>query len=223
MLSLETFFQDLKHSLRMFRQSWGFTLAAVAALALGIGANTAIFSVVSAVLLKPVPFPEPERLVMFMTTFPQGQNSGASPAKFKHFREQTTVVQDGAAFRTGIVNYTGGALPEQLRSAQVSADYFKLFGAPVIRGRTFSAEEDRPERRAGGRHQPEPLDAPVQQRPQHHRPAAVAERRPVHGDWHHRLRVQHPRSSARSPTCGRRSSSIRTRTIRGITSSRPDA
>jgi putative ABC transport system permease protein len=144
MLSFETFVQDLKHSLRMFRQSWGFTLAAVAALALGIGANTAIFSVVSAVLLKPVPFPEPERLVMFMTTFPQGQNSGASPAKFNHFREQTTVVQDGAAFRTGIVNYTGGALPEQLRSAQVSADYFKLFGAPVVRGRTFSQEEDRP-------------------------------------------------------------------------------
>lgn len=144
MLSLETFFQDLKHSLRMFRQSWGFTLAAVSALALGIGANTAIFSVVSAVLLKPVPFPEPDRLVMFMTTFPQGQNSGASPAKFQHFREQSTVVQDGAAFRTGVVNYTGGELPEQLRSAQVSADYFKLFGAPVIRGRTFSAEEDRP-------------------------------------------------------------------------------
>jgi putative ABC transport system permease protein len=144
MLSLETFLQDLKHSLRMFRQSWGFTLAAVAALALGIGANTAIFSVVSAVLLKPVPFPEPERLVMFMTTFPQGMGSGASPAKFQHFREQATVVQDGAAFRNGVVNFTGGTLPEQLRSAQVSADYFKLFGAPVIRGRTFSAEEDRP-------------------------------------------------------------------------------
>ena len=190
MLSLETFFQDLKHSLRMFRQSWGFTLAAVAALALGIGANTAIFSVVSAVLLKPVPFPEPERLVMFMTTFPQGQNAGASPAKFQHFREQSTVVQDGAAFRNGVVNYTGGALPEQLRSAQVSADYFKLFGAPVIRGRTFSAEEDRPNgervvlisqnlwtRRFNG----DPND---------HRPAAVAERRPVHGDWHHRLLLQ---------------------------------
>jgi putative ABC transport system permease protein len=144
MLSLETFLQDLKHSLRMFRQSWGFTLAAVAALALGIGANTAIFSVVSAVLLKPVPFPEPERLVMFMTTFPQGQNSGASPAKFQHFREQTTVVQDAAAFRNAVMTYTGGATPEELRGAVVSADYFKLFGAPVIRGRAFSAEEDRP-------------------------------------------------------------------------------
>jgi putative ABC transport system permease protein len=144
MFSLETFLQDLKHSLRMFRQSWGFTLAAVSALALGIGANTAIFSVVSAVLLKPVPFPEPDRLVMFMTTFPQGQNAGASPAKFNHFREQSTVIQDAAAFRTGVVNYTGGAMPEQLRSAQVSADYFKLFGAPVVRGRTFTQEEDRP-------------------------------------------------------------------------------
>ncbi len=144
MLSLETFLQDLKHSLRMFRQSWGFTLAAVAALALGIGANTAIFSVVSAVLLKPVPFPEPDRLVMFMTTFPQGQGSGASPAKFQHFREQSTVVQDGAAFRTGVVNYTGGALPEQLRSAGLG----RLLQAVRRAGRSADApsapREDRP-------------------------------------------------------------------------------
>src|SRR5262245_23324234 len=128
----------------MMRQTPAFTLAAVAALALGIGANTAIFSVVNAVLLKPVPYPDPDRIVMFMNTSPQGQGAAASPAKIQHWREQSSVVQDAAAFRFGVVNYTGGEIPEQLRSGQVSADFFKLFGAPVVQGRTFSADEDRP-------------------------------------------------------------------------------
>jgi hypothetical protein len=141
---LEALLKDLRHSFRIFRQSPGFAAAAVAALALGIGANTAIFSVVNAVLLKPVAFQDPDRIVMFLTTSPQGAGAGASPAKFQHFRAQTAVVQDVAAFRTGIVNYTGGSFPEQLRSGQVSADFFRLLGAPIVRGRTFSAEEDRP-------------------------------------------------------------------------------
>ena len=142
---IESFFQDLRQSLRMFWQSRGFTAAAVAALALGIGANTAIFSVVNAVLLKPVPFPDPDRLVMLQVTSPQGVNGGGSPAKFMHYREQSQVLRDVAAFNTGVVNFTGGAFPEQLRSGRVSADFFRLFGAPVLRGRTFSPEEDRPD------------------------------------------------------------------------------
>jgi predicted permease len=141
---VEILFQDLKLSLRMFRQSRAFTTAAVAALALGIGANTAIFSVVNAILLKPIPFPDPDRLVIFINTSPQGSGPAASPAKFEHWKQQTSVVQDVSAFRNGVVNYTGGEFPEQLRSAQVSANYFRLFGAPVLRGRTFSAEEDLP-------------------------------------------------------------------------------
>ena len=141
---METLLQDLKHSLRAFRQSPGFTFAAVLALALGIGTNTAIFSVVNSVLLKPAPFPDPDRLVLFLNTSPGGSGTGASPAKFQHWREQTSVVQDVAAFRTGVVNLTGGAFPEQLQSAQVSADYFRLFGAPVVRGRTFTQQEDLP-------------------------------------------------------------------------------
>src|SRR3954469_15126680 len=141
---METFLQDLKHSLRIFRQSPGFTAAAVAALTLGIGTNTAIFSVVNSVLLKPAPFPDPDRLVMFLNISPQGSGAAASPAKFQHWREQTSVVQDVAAFRTGVVNLTGGAFPEQLQSAQVSADYFRLFGAMPFRGRTFTPQEDLP-------------------------------------------------------------------------------
>jgi predicted permease len=141
---MQSFVQDLKHSFRLFWQNRNFTATAVAALAVGIGANTAIFSVVNTVLLKPPPFTEPERIVMFMNTSPQGQGSGGSPAKFSHWRAQTSVVQDVSAFRTGTVNWTGRDVPEQLRSAQVSADYFRLFGAPVVHGRSFTPQEDLP-------------------------------------------------------------------------------
>ncbi len=141
---LEALLKDLRYSFRIFRQSPGFAAAAVAALALGIGANTAIFSVVSAVLLKPVAIKDAERVVMFMNTSPQGSGPAASPAKFQHYRNQTAVVQDVSAFRTSVVNLTGGSFPEQLRAATVSADFFQLLGAPFARGRTFSADEDRP-------------------------------------------------------------------------------
>src|SRR5947209_20348052 len=80
---------------------------------------------------------------MFMNTFPGGQGPASSPAKFQHWRSQSTI-EDAAAFRTGIVNYTGSEVAEQLKSAQVSADYFKLFGAAIIKGRTFTREEDLP-------------------------------------------------------------------------------
>ena len=142
---LEAFVRDLKQSLRMFRQSPAFTGAAVAALMLGIGANTAIFSVVNAVLLRPVPFLDPDRLVLFLNTSPQGSGPGASPAKFQHWKALDSVVQDVSVFRTGIMNYTGGTFPEQLRSGQVSVDFFKLFGAPIIRGRSFTPAEDLPD------------------------------------------------------------------------------
>jgi putative ABC transport system permease protein len=141
---MEAFFKDLKHSLRMFVQSPAFTLAAVAALTLGIGANTAIFSVVNAVLLKPVAVPDPDRVVIFQNVSPRGSGIGASPAKFAHYRRQTDIVQDVSAFNTGVMNYTGGTFPEQLRSGRVSADFFKLTGAPLLLGRSFTAEEDSP-------------------------------------------------------------------------------
>ncbi|HEY1306427.1 MAG TPA: ABC transporter permease [Vicinamibacterales bacterium] len=141
---MEYLLQDLKHALRMFWQHRVFTGAAIAALALGIGANTAIFSVVSAVLLRPLPYPEPRNVVTFMNTSPQGSGPGASPAKFQHWREQTTVVQDVTAYRSNVMNYTSGSAPEQLRAGQVSASYFRLFGASPVLGRTFSPEEDRP-------------------------------------------------------------------------------
>ena len=128
----------------MFRQTRGFTVAALAALTLGIGANTAIFSVVNSVLLKPLPFPDPDRLVLFLNVGPNGSGSAASVPKFNVWREQTPAFQDAAAYAFEVMNLTGGASPEQLPSARVTANFFRLFGAQTVVGRTFSADEDRP-------------------------------------------------------------------------------
>jgi len=134
----------------MLRKNPGFTAVAVLTLALGIGANTAIFSVVNAVLLRPLPYPEPDRIVQLMLSpspaLPVGFDARVtSVPKFMVWREQTQAFKDIAADDWGgVVNLTGGDRPEQLRGLHVSADYFRLFGAPVEVGRTFSADEDHP-------------------------------------------------------------------------------
>jgi predicted permease len=143
---MEAFLKDLRHSLRMFAASPAFTIAAVAALTLGIGANTAIFSVVNAVLLKPVGVMDPDRVVVFVNTSTRGPGGpAASPAKFMHYRQQTGIVEHVSAFNTGVMNYTGGSFPEQLKSGRVSADFFTLVGAPMLLGRGFTEDEDRPQ------------------------------------------------------------------------------
>lgn len=143
---MEAFLKDILHSVRLFRRSPGFTIAAIAALALGIGANTAIFSVVNAVLLKPLTYPDPDRIVQFLLTSPQGSGPGASVTKFNIWKQQTQVFQEVAAYDFGGpgLNLTGGAFPEQVQGIHVTKDYFRLFGAEVAAGRTFTAEEDRP-------------------------------------------------------------------------------
>ncbi|HEV2273421.1 MAG TPA: ABC transporter permease [Acidobacteriaceae bacterium] len=144
-----TFLNDLKHSLHMFGKNLGFALTALAALTLGIGANTAIFSVVNAVLLKPLSYPDPDRIVQFLQTSPQGSGPGASVTKLHLWQEYTNVFQDIAAYDFGGagMNLTG-VVPEQVHGVHVTADYFRLFGAPMLLGRSFTAEEDRPN---GGR------------------------------------------------------------------------
>ena len=141
---MDTVVQDFRHAIRLLRNSPGFTIAAVAALALGIGANTAIFSVLNTVILKPLPYPDPERLVMFLNVSPQGSGGGSSPTKFNVWRRQTAAFQDVSAYRFSVVNITGDANPEQVSAGYVSADFFRLFGAAPVFGRTFSADEDRP-------------------------------------------------------------------------------
>jgi putative ABC transport system permease protein len=143
---METLIADLKQAFRMFRQSPGFTATAVSALALGIGANTAIFSVINTVLLMPLPFPAPDRIVVLMNSSPQGSGPAASVPKYNLWRRQTSVLEDIAAYDTGGpgLNLSGGDRPEQLKGIHVSYEFFHLFGATPVLGRTFTADEDRP-------------------------------------------------------------------------------
>src|SRR3989442_15869252 len=112
---MDTFLKDLTHSVRMFRQTPSFTSAAIAALALGIAANTAIFSVVNAVLLKPFAYRDPERIVMFQNILQQGGQGGTgSPTEFNWGGQQTGAFQDVSAYSLfDVVNLTGAAFPEQ--------------------------------------------------------------------------------------------------------------
>jgi len=143
---METFVSDFKYALRMLRQSPGFAAAAVFALALGIGANTAIFSVINTVLLKPLPFPDPDRIVALMNSSPQGSGPAASVPKYNSWRKRTQSLQLVSAYDTGGpgLNLSGGDRPEQLKGIHVSYEFFELFGAHTALGRTFTPEEDRP-------------------------------------------------------------------------------
>jgi putative ABC transport system permease protein len=141
---MEYLFQDLKHSLRMFVRSPGFTLTAIAAVALGVGANTAIFSLIDRVLLKPMPYPQADRIVFFMNVSPGGSGEGASPARFNFWKAQTQSIQDAAAWRFGVANYNSGGHPEQIQETFATADFFRLLGATTLHGRTFTPEEDLP-------------------------------------------------------------------------------
>jgi putative ABC transport system permease protein len=141
---MEYFFQDLRHSLRMFLRNPGFTLTAIAAITLGVGANTAIFSLVNRVLLKPMPYPAADRIVFFMNTFPEGSGGGASPARFNFWKAQTESIQDAAAWRFGVANYNSGGHPEQIQETLATADFFRLLGATTLYGRTFTPDEDQP-------------------------------------------------------------------------------
>src|SRR5262245_25391495 len=147
---MEHLIQDARHAFRLLRRSPGFALTAVAALALGIGANTAIFSVVNTVLLKPLPFPHPERIVQLMLSSPQGRGNVTNVPKYIMWRGMTDVFDEVAAYDLGGpgINLTGGDRPEQVKGIRASREYFALFGVPMALGRSFSAEEDRP---GGGR------------------------------------------------------------------------
>ncbi len=136
---------DVKHSLHMFFRNPGFTIAAVAALALGIGANTAIFTVVNAVLLKPLSYPDADRIVQFFNVSPDGRGNAASVPKFHVWQQQTNVFREVAAydFAGPGFNITGDR-PEQVHGLHVTEGYFRLFGAPVMLGRTFTPQEDAP-------------------------------------------------------------------------------
>jgi len=142
---MQTLLQDMRYGARMLVKNPGFTLIAVFTLALGIGANTAIFSVVNAVLLRPLPYAEPERLVWLWGNVRGGTSrASVSPPDFLDYREQNrSFEQLGAFYSPGIsVNLTGDGEPERLRGSAVTANYFDLLGVKPALGRAFVAEEE---------------------------------------------------------------------------------
>lgn len=137
--------QDLKFGLRMLAKNPGFTAVAVLTLALGIGANTAIFSVVNAVLLRPLPFPKADRIVSVVSTLPPANTpDNASYPDFLDWRARNHVFESMAAYRTESLNLTGTGTPLHLRATIASADLFKVLRAKPRLGRAFLPNEDTP-------------------------------------------------------------------------------
>lgn len=137
-----TFFQDLRYAARTLRNSPGFTLIAVIALALGIGANSAMFSIVNGVLLKPVPYPEPDRLLKLAESTAQFRDSSISYPNFLDWQQRARSFEGLAAYRNDTFNLTGQGEPERLRGEMMSSKIFDVLGVKPIVGRTFTAEED---------------------------------------------------------------------------------
>jgi putative ABC transport system permease protein len=124
---------DIKHSLQLFLRSPGFTIVAIATLALGIGANTAIFSVVNTVLLKPLTYPDADRMVNFIFSASGIADNLHCVAEFHLFQRQPNLFKEVVAFDNAGpgFNLTGGSRPEQVNGIHVTEGYFRVYGAPV--------------------------------------------------------------------------------------------
>src|SRR4029434_5594637 len=144
---MQTIWHDLRYAARMLLKNPGITFVVVVALALGIGANTAIFSVVNSVLLRPLPYKEPERLLMVWENH-QGrggpEREWLSPSDFEDWRAQNTVFSHLSALNDWGPTRTGRDEPEPLIGASVSHDMFSLLGQEPSLGRSFLTEEDQP-------------------------------------------------------------------------------
>ncbi|HEV8375496.1 MAG TPA: ABC transporter permease, partial [Candidatus Polarisedimenticolia bacterium] len=137
--------QDVRYGLRMIRRNPGFSLVAVLTLALGIGANTAIFSVVNGILLRPLPYADPDRLsIVTIDRREAGPRFTLSEADFLLLHDRMQGFESMAALRTERLNLTGGVEPERVAGMWVTADFFKTLGVPPALGRGFASQEDRP-------------------------------------------------------------------------------
>lgn len=141
---IESLWQDVRCGLRMLRKNAGFAVVAILTLALGIGANTAIFSVIHAVLLNPLPYDNPERIVLLLESnpsrgFPQ---FSVSPPNYTDWKKDATSFEQIASIDRGDFNYTGGLEPERLSGARVASSFFAVMGAPPAMGRTFLPDDD---------------------------------------------------------------------------------
>ncbi len=141
---MTTLLQDIRYALRSLAKAPAFTGIAVLTIALGIGANTAIFSVVHAVLLRRLPYPEPDRLVVLREHHNQAGDMGVAWPTFLDWRERSRAFSGLAGFRRTEANVSGDREPEMLRVAQVSASLFPLLGVRAALGRTFVEADDRP-------------------------------------------------------------------------------
>jgi putative ABC transport system permease protein len=142
----ESVWADIKLTVHQLRKSPVFTATVIATLALGIGANSAIFSVIDTVLLRPLSYPNADRIVQFLLKSPQGGTvPSSSISDFRVWRKQSSAFEDVSAFDfKGNELSLGGDAPEAFSGVHVTADYFRLFGAPMLLGRTFSAAETSP-------------------------------------------------------------------------------
>jgi putative ABC transport system permease protein len=141
---MQTLWQDIRYALRILAKNPGFTAIAILTLALGIGANTAIFSVVDAVLLRPLPFKNPERLVWVWGKFPLGDQAAVSPPDFADYRAQNHVFdQLGAcAFGDLLLNLAGNDKPQQVKGKLVTTGFFETLGVQPLLGRTFVTSDE---------------------------------------------------------------------------------
>jgi putative ABC transport system permease protein len=139
-------FRDLRYSIRTLARKPGFTVTAVATLALGIGATSAVFSVASTILLRPLPYKDPGKLVMIEGSFAKMgmMNIGASTREFVDYRDECKSFEGIAAFRSQSFNLTGVDVPERVQAAQLSAGLFELLGAAPLFGRTINSEDTNP-------------------------------------------------------------------------------
>src|SRR5260221_5539309 len=142
MVWLETFAQDVRFGLRMLRKSPGYTAMAVLTLALGIGANAAIFSVINAVLLRPLPFPKADRLVMVSERSPQRAEQPITLGNFSDWQAQNRAFDQMAAFYSANFNWTGSEGTTRLAGGYVTSGFFPILGLVPVLGRTPTAAED---------------------------------------------------------------------------------
>ncbi|HEY7402247.1 MAG TPA: ABC transporter permease [Candidatus Angelobacter sp.] len=135
--------QDLRYAFRVLVKSPGFSIIAILTLALGIGANTAIFSVVNGVLLNPLPFEHPEQLVSMFEKIPNFDNGSISYPNFVDWRRMNRTFANMAAYRSTGLSLSGNGEPERLHAEMISAGFFEILGVSPLKGRTFSPDEDR--------------------------------------------------------------------------------
>src|SRR3954454_22373967 len=143
---MDALLRDLRHAVRNLLRTPGFALVTILTLALGIGANTAIFSVVNAVILRPLGYPQPDRLVYISSQFPKMgfDQFWVSPPEFLEFQERTRAFAAVGAFASGQANLTAGDRPRRVNSGQASASLFKALGVAPMYGRTFEPAETLP-------------------------------------------------------------------------------